>query len=87
MIGEKKVLKIEKIFKKDLEKVKDSFLVNDIRNIGAIGVIELKDDIYASQLQDYCGKNGVWLRPFGKLFYSIVAYTISKKELKKSQKP
>ncbi|MFW2608619.1 aminotransferase class III-fold pyridoxal phosphate-dependent enzyme, partial [Aliarcobacter butzleri] len=35
----KKVLKIEKIFKKDLEKVKDSFLVNDIRNIGAIGVI------------------------------------------------
>ena len=82
----KRVLKIEKIFKKELEKVKDSFLVKDIRSIGAIGVIELKDDIYASQLQDYCVKNGVWLRPFGKLFYSIVAYTISKKELKKITK-
>ncbi len=35
-----------------------------------------------SQLQDYCVKNGVWLRPFGKLFYSIVAYTISKRAKK-----
>ncbi|HAC71471.1 MAG TPA: adenosylmethionine--8-amino-7-oxononanoate transaminase, partial [Arcobacter skirrowii] len=31
--------------------------------------------------QDFCVQNGVWLRPFGKLFYSIVSYTITKKEL------
>ncbi|RBQ26959.1 adenosylmethionine--8-amino-7-oxononanoate transaminase [Arcobacter sp. CECT 9188] len=80
---EKRVLKIEKVFKNELEKIKYSKIVRDVRNIGAIGVIELKDDIYSSQLQDFCVKNGVWLRPFGKLFYSIVAYTISKKDLLK----
>ncbi|WP_418179846.1 adenosylmethionine--8-amino-7-oxononanoate transaminase [Aliarcobacter lanthieri] len=79
----KRVLKIEKVFKNELEKIKHSKIVRDVRNIGAIGVIELKDDIYSSQLQDFCVKNGVWLRPFGKLFYSIVAYTISKKDLLK----
>ncbi|WP_418180944.1 adenosylmethionine--8-amino-7-oxononanoate transaminase [Aliarcobacter lanthieri] len=80
---EKRVLKIEKVFKNELEKINYSKIVRDVRNIGAIGVIELKDDIYSSQLQDFCVKNGVWLRPFGKLFYSIVAYTISKKDLLK----
>lgn len=79
----KRVLKIEKVFKNELEKIKYSKIVRDVRNIGAIGVIELKDDIYSSQLQDFCVRNGVWLRPFGKLFYSIVAYTISKKDLLK----
>ena len=54
-----------------------------MRNIGAIGIIELKDDCYAQQVQDYCVKNGVWIRPFGKLVYSIVAYTITEKDLKK----
>lgn len=42
---------------------------------------------YQKALGDPATKSGgVWLRPFGKLFYSIVAYTISKKELKKITK-
>jgi len=80
---QKKVLKIEKIFKEELEKIRNSKIIKDVRAIGSIGVIELNDDIYALRLQDFCVKNGVWLRPFGKLFYSIVAYTISKKNLLK----
>lgn len=78
-----KVKNIEAIFKKELEVLKTNDKVKDVRVIGSIGVIELKDDVYASQLQEFCVQNGVWLRPFGKLFYSIVAYTISKKELEK----
>jgi adenosylmethionine-8-amino-7-oxononanoate aminotransferase len=80
---QKQVDKIESIFSKELEKAKELKLVKDIRNIGAIGVIELHDDIYAQQVQDYCVKNGVWIRPFGKLIYSIVSYTISEDNLKK----
>lgn len=80
---QERVRKIESIFKEELKKVKNSFLVQDIRVIGVIGVIELKDNTYAKKLQDYCVKNGVWLRPFNKLFYSIVAYTISEKKLLK----
>ena len=77
------VNKIEKVFSQELENAKDLELVKSIRNIGAIGVIELKDDCYAQKVQDYCVKNGVWIRPFGKLVYSIVAYTMSEDELKK----
>jgi adenosylmethionine-8-amino-7-oxononanoate aminotransferase len=75
------VKKIEKIFTKELENAKNIDLVKDVRNIVAIGIIELKDDYYAQQVQDYCVKNGVWIRPFGKLVYSIVAYTIEEKDL------
>ncbi|MDZ7819386.1 MAG: hypothetical protein U5K55_12630 [Aliarcobacter sp.] len=28
-------------------------------------------------------KNGVWIRPFGKLIYSIVSYTIKEDDLRK----
>lgn len=80
---EKNLKNIELIFTKELEYAKDLELVKDVRNIGAIGVIELKDDIYAQRIQDYCVKNGVWIRPFGKLIYSIVAYTINENDLRK----
>lgn len=75
------VQKIEDIFKKELESIRASKLVKDVRNIGAIGIIELHDDCYAQEIQDYCVENGVWIRPFGKLVYSIVAYTIEEKDL------
>ncbi len=77
----KNVLKIEQIFTKELQSAKELTLVNSIRNIGAIGVIELNDESYAQEIQDYCVKNGVWIRPFGKLIYSIVAYTIKEEDL------
>lgn len=80
---EKNVNNIENIFASELEKIKELDLVRDVRNIGAIGIIELKDDCYAQEIQDYCVQNGVWIRPFGKLVYSIVAYTINEEDLKK----
>ncbi len=80
---EKRVKNIESIFKKELEPLKNIDIVQDVRCIGAIGVVELKSDKYAKILQNICVKNGVWIRPFGKLFYSIVAYTISDEELMK----
>ena len=57
--------------------------MKSVRNIGAIGVIELNDSSYAQEIQDYCVSKGVWIRPFGKLIYSIVAYTISENDLRK----
>ena len=80
------VKNIENIFTQELQNAKDLKLVKDVRNIGAIGIIELVDDCYAQQVQDYCVKNGVWIRPFGKLVYSIVAYTINENDLIKTIK-
>lgn len=79
----KRVQEIESIFKKELEELRTHPMVADIRNIGAIGVVELKDSSYAQTIQDICVENGVWIRPFGKLVYSIVAYTITQEELLK----
>jgi adenosylmethionine-8-amino-7-oxononanoate aminotransferase len=74
---------IENIFTSELEIIKELDLVKSVRNIGAIGIIELEDDCYAQEIQDYCVQNGVWIRPFGKLVYSIVAYTIKEEDLRK----
>lgn len=79
----KNVINIEKIFAEELSFAKNLELVKDIRSIGAIGVIELKDESYAQEIQNYCVANGVWIRPFGKLIYSIVAYTIKEEDLRK----
>jgi adenosylmethionine-8-amino-7-oxononanoate aminotransferase len=80
---EQRVRQIELLFEEGLEELRAHPLVADVRNIGAIGVVELKEASYAQAIQDHCVKNGVWIRPFGKLVYSIVAYTISKSELSK----
>jgi len=78
-----KVKNIESIFTKELEPLRDLDIVADVRYIGAIGVVELKDDTKAQIVQDFCVENGVWIRPFGKLVYSIVSYNISDEELYK----
>ena len=80
---QEKVEKIQNIFFEELANAKDLKLVKSIRNIGAIGVIELNDESYAQKIQDYCVSKGVWIRPFGKLIYSIVAYVISEEDLRK----
>jgi len=80
---EQKVKNIENIFTQELASLQKLNIVQDTRNIGAIGVVELKDDTHAQTIQEYCVNNGVWIRPFGKLVYSIVAYTISDEELYK----
>ncbi len=80
---QKNVKKIETIFSENLKELSKLELVKSVRNIGAIGVIELIDDSYAQEIQDYCVSKGVWIRPFGKLIYSIVAYTISENDLRK----
>ena len=80
---EDKVKNIENIFKAELLPLKELEQIADVRCIGAIGVVELKEDSYAQQLQDSCVESGVWIRPFGKLLYSIVSYNISDDELYK----
>jgi len=78
-----KVNKIESLFNEELKSLKEVEIVQDVRNIGAIGVVELKDSSHAQTVQDFCVDKGVWIRPFGKLVYSIVSYNITDIELHK----
>lgn len=80
---QQEVAALEEVISQELLEAKGLPLVKSVRNIGVIGVIELNDAQYAQQLQDYCVANGVWIRPFGKLFYTIVAYSMKKSDMQK----
>jgi len=55
--------------------------IKDVRVLGAIGVIELERDDLGAVIQANALENGVWIRPFGKLIYTMPAYNIPHNQL------
>jgi len=75
------IKKIEQQLNADLAPCLSLDEVADVRILGAIGVVELKQAVEMPKIQQAFVDAGVWIRPFGKLIYLMPPYIIKDHEL------
>ena len=81
---QQRIKEIESIMITVLNRAKEWSFVTDVRVLGGIGVVELKDPVDLSRFQKLCVDEGVWIRPFGKNAYIMPPYlAISDSQLEK----
>ncbi len=73
---------IESQLEQSLSRCAELKSVEDVRILGAIGVVEMKQPVDVAKAQQSFIKDGAWIRPFGKLIYIMPPYIIKQNELK-----
>lgn len=72
---EAEVARIEAGLQSGLEDLRGHDAVADVRVLGAIGVVELHEPVDMAESQATLLDHGVWLRPFGRLLYTMPPFT------------
>jgi len=78
---QKRVQLIEQQLLHGLEPCREHETVADVRVLGAIAVLEMKEPVNVGKVQSYLTEQGVWLRPFGKLLYTMPPFMMNEDDL------
>ena len=76
-----KILQIQAQLEEELEPCRQLESVKDVRVLGAIGAVELQKPVDMTVVQPQFVEQGVWLRPFGRLLYTMPPYVIEAEDL------
>ncbi|MDH3220024.1 MAG: adenosylmethionine--8-amino-7-oxononanoate transaminase [Gammaproteobacteria bacterium] len=76
-----RVAQIERQLRESLSSCVDLPQVDEVRCLGAIGVVEMRKPVDMPKITQQFVDAGVWVRPFGRLVYLMPAYVITDEEL------
>ena len=77
-----RIARIEKSLRDGLAPCAEMDQVTELRCLGAIGVVEMKQPVAMAEITRQFVDAGVWVRPFGRLVYLMPPYVISDDELR-----
>ncbi len=75
------VQRVEKGLERGLAVCQEMRGVADVRVLGAIGVVEMRNSVVLEKIQQDFVDRGVWVRPFGKLVYVMPPFCMNDADL------